>query len=121
MAGLLSKVALLCSVLGLVALFFVSTNITGNVTKIGEVTAEQDGMAVKVCGNVISKFTSKSGHTFMKVLDDSASISVVVFNTSAVKDSIVGVKVNQSVCITGLVEVYEGDVEILPKVIEKTA
>lgn len=109
------KISLLCSVFGLIGLWLVTTTFSESVT-ISSLNPDQTGSVVKVCGNIIYKVVSKAGHVFMKLSDDSGKIDIVVFNTSVERFEIP--KLNDYVCVTGRLELYEGRLEILPSKIQ---
>ena len=106
----LVKMSLLCAVMGLIAVSVVSLNVTGGVIGIGDITPEFEGRVVKVCGNITSKFTSQKGHVFFTLYDGEA-MDVVVFNNTAHK--VLAVDKGDSVCITGDVGIYKGELEVI--------
>ena len=106
----LLRVSLLCAVLGLIATGIVSAGITGSTVGIQDITPEDAGRLVKVCGEVGEKFTSRNGHVFF-TLTESEGIDVVVFNDTAHKAS--GLGNGDWVCIAGEVQVYRGKLEII--------
>ena len=117
----LTRLALLCSVTGLIGLFLVSSSITGAVTDIGNLTPDSIGVGVKVCGNITSRYVSKAGHLFLEVADRSGEIDVVVFKSTISRIagcSPLGLKKGDGVCVLGNIDVYEGELEILPRDIQ---
>ncbi|MFQ5647843.1 MAG: exodeoxyribonuclease VII large subunit [Candidatus Aenigmatarchaeota archaeon] len=120
--SLLTRVALACSIFGLAGLFFVSSSLTGAVVGIGGLTPESIGVGVKVCGNITDKHVSRAGHMFFQVADRSGAIDVVVFNSTV--DRIAssdprGLEVGNGVCVLGKLDIYKGELEILPRDIER--
>ncbi len=109
----LLQLSLLISVLGLITLFIVSRTIELPVAGIGKITPEDIGKNVRVCGQVVSKFVSKTQHIFLEVKDNTGSVDVVVFNNSVAKSSAQNLEKNQDVCITGTVDEFENKLEIL--------
>lgn len=114
----LSLVCLACSVAGLVGLFFFTAHVTGMVVNIGEIGYHQEGMSMKVCGELVKHYVSRSGHMFMELQDSTGTINIVVFRDEV--HNIVGMSpleltVGDSACMRGDVEVYKGQLEILPK------
>ena len=113
-SGLL-KLSLLCSLIGLVSMALVAGQITGTNTKIGDIEAGMKGMAVKVCGNLTEVHVSEAKHVFLGLADSSGSISVVVFNSTAMgmEPSPYKLGVGELVCVDGEVGVYRGEVEVI--------
>lgn len=114
---LLTKISLVCSVAGLIALGFVSASVTSNVVKIQTIMPDSIGLVVKVCGAVTQTYTSKGGHVFLDVEDDSGTINVVVFENMAKGLSIdpYELKLGDHVCVRGEVDMYRNELEIIPK------
>lgn len=109
---------LVCSVSGLLGLFFFTSHVTGMVVSVGEIGFDMEGVCVKVCGSVVKHYVSKDGHVFMDVKDSTGTIDVVVFEGEV--HNIMGIsplelKGGDSICARGEVEVYRGAVEILPR------
>ena len=105
---LLLKVSLIISVTGLGAMIFISYTININKTSIESITPNDVGRSVKACGQVEDKFTSKNLHTFFTLSEGSETIKVVVFNSTKIPPF-----AWEEVCITGRVELYEGELEII--------
>jgi len=116
----LTRVAVVCSVAGLVALFLLSNSTTSAIVPIGELTAENVGIVTRVCGNITNKYTSKQGHIFFHVTDRSGGIDVVVFNNSVgrVGANPHNLSTGNRVCILGRVDIYKNRIEMLPRDIE---
>lgn len=113
---LLRNISIICSLVGLALLFFLSKTIELKPTDISQITYEDIGKNVKVCGEVASKFVSKNNHVFLQVQDKNGIISIVIFNNTAKKlnlnlDS-------KKVCITGTVDEYKEKLEIIAKDIQ---
>lgn len=113
---ILKKLAIICSVAGLILLFFISSQISPPGLEIGEITIDDVGTTISACGLVESLRTSK-GHIFFELKDDSGSIKSVMFNKTAEK---IGdkIKPNEQVCVTGAVDEYpkgSGELEIIVK------
>jgi DNA/RNA endonuclease YhcR with UshA esterase domain len=107
----LSVVSLVCSVVGLVLLFFISASVTGAVTKAQDISSGDVGRLVTVCGELSSVHVSKSRHLFL-VVD---GLDVVVFN-GTIRDiglDVKGLKTGSRVCVQGTVQKYKGKLEII--------
>lgn len=108
----LLQLSLAISVLGLISLFVVSRIIELPTADIGKITPEDTGKNVRVCGQVTSKFVSKTQHTFLELRDNTGKIDITVFNTSSAKTSAQSLNKNQDVCITGAVDEYEKKLQV---------
>jgi len=120
---LLLKISIVCALIGLAVLFWVSRNLELATNKIGEITIEDLGKNVKVCGKIASKFESKTNHIFLRLQDDSGNIDVVIFNSTAENIKKLGtdpyqLKKYDNICVTGNVEEYNEKLEIITKKIE---
>lgn len=111
----LLQISIVCSLAGLVLLFFISRTIELPETNINTITIDDIGKNVKVCGTVSSKNVSKSQHVFLQVQDSSGSINVIAFNNMAEKLGAYDVKKNENICVTGLVDEYNSELEIIAK------
>ncbi len=109
---MLVKAAILVSILGIIALYFLTEGSIETV-KIENLN-HYLGQAVKVEGTVLSKFTSKDGHVFLKITDSSGELSVVAFknyNINGVNSLSKGDKVE----VRGMVKEYKEELEIIAK------
>lgn len=109
---LLVRVSLLMSLAGLAGLFLASAYLDIDRTPAGSLTPDDVGRGVRVCGQVENKFTSKAGHVFFDLADDSGEIGVVVFNSTKAA-------VGNEVCVTGRVDMYEGGLEVIAQEVER--
>lgn len=120
---LLFKISIGCALIGLAILFWVSINLELATNKIGEITIEDLGKNVKVCGKIASKFESETNHIFLRLQDYTGNIDVVIFNSTAEKMKRLGIDPYQlkkygSICVIGNVEEYKERLEIIAKKIE---
>lgn len=113
---LIRNVSIICSVVGLVVLFFISKNFQLSQTDIEKITYEDTGKVVRVCGEVSSKHASKTGHQFLKLKDSTGSVDIVIFNTTAKKFNLD----SDNICVTGTVDEYENKLEIIAKDVKVT-
>jgi len=109
------NISIVCSVAGLALLFFVSRSIELKQTDIIQISYDDIGKNVKICGEVVSKFVSKTGHVFFKLKGETDGIDVVIFNNTAKKFNS---NFDKEVCVTGTVDEYEGKLEIIAKNIQ---
>ena len=120
--ALLTRISLVCSVVGLIALGLISSSITSNTILIQTVTPDSIGLMVKLCGVITRAYTSKDGHVFLDLADESGTINVVVFESMVNGLSInpYELKEGDNVCVRGEVDMYRNELEIVPKDITKT-
>jgi len=116
----LKKFSLVISVAGLVLLYLVSTQLSSQRTDIRDVTIEDLGAGVKVCGKIDSKRVSNN-HIFFTLKDDTGSIRFIIFNTTAINLRESGVdaynfSAGTEICANGVVNEYpkgSGQLEII--------
>ena len=108
------NISIICSVVGLAFLFFLSKTIELKQTNINQISPEDEGKNVKICGNVSSKSISKTNHVFLRLRDDSGSIGIVIFNNTAKKVDL-NFDRNDNICVVGSVDEYENKLEIIAK------
>jgi exonuclease VII large subunit len=116
--NLIRNISIVCSVVGLVILFFLSRVIQLNQTNINKISYEDVGKNVKICGELISKYSSKTGHQFLKIKDSTGSITAVIFNTTAKKFDLNSI--DKKICVIGSVDEYENKLEIIAKNVQVT-
>lgn len=116
---LLRNIAIACSILGLAFLFFISKHIEIRPTSISQLNYDEIGNNVKVCGEIASKRVSKNNHIFLKLKDSTGSIDTVIFNNTVEKIGF-GFERNDTICVIGTMEEYNGRPEIIVKNIQVT-
>lgn len=112
--------SVVCAVAGLVTLLVFSITMEIKPVDIAEITPDDLGETLKICGGITSKYVSKNNHIFMDVSDGSGSINVVVFNDTALKMKGLNIdpyslKEQDTICITGKVDIYKNELEIIPR------
>ncbi len=108
-------VSLASSIGGLILLYYISQVIELPQTSISQITVDDIGKNVKVCGEITSKSVSKTQHVFLKLKDATDSIDVVAFNNSAEKLDAYDVEKNDNVCAIGQVDEYQDKLELILK------
>lgn len=115
------RLALACSVLGIILLFLFSSwaEQSSAPVNINELSLDNVGSGVKVCGNPTSQRTSK-GHLFFSLDDGTGGINIVVFNTTAgrMNISLAALETASPVCALGQLEEYppgSGGLELVAK------
>jgi len=100
------RLSLICSVLGLIMLYFV-VSLELSVIPISEITKDSIGNKILVQGTVVSKYVSEKGHTFFNIDDGTGSIDVVMFNM------LENMEEGRKVSVKGKVDEYKGKLEII--------
>jgi len=104
----LLKIALSCSVVGLVVLFFISDNISVDTVDIGKIEDEEIGKIVKITGLVI-RVNNMEKVMFIQVGQETVEkVDVVLF-----KDYDFDLSEGSYVEIIGEIEEYKGKKEII--------
>ncbi|MFH1364027.1 MAG: OB-fold nucleic acid binding domain-containing protein [Candidatus Aenigmatarchaeota archaeon] len=117
--SLIKKTALLCAIIGLLFLYYISS-FTPEITQISEISIEDVGRSMKICGQIEESYTSNN-HIFFTLNDGTNNIKVVVFNTTALRlnetgNNIYGFMPGDAICIPGVVDEYpknSGEVELI--------
>ena len=74
---------------------------------IGNLTPDDVGRGVTLCGNVSEVFTSRNGHLFFTITDETGSLRGVVFNSSRV------IVESGEECVIGRVDMYRNELEVI--------
>jgi RecJ-like exonuclease len=109
------KISILVSIVGVVSLFLISAIFTEEVTDISELKI---GQMERISGMVTSVYVSRDSHVFLNVADKTGEISVVAFKNSNI-DEAYDLEVGEEISVSGRVEEYKGDLEIIAKEISK--
>ena len=102
--------ALIFSIIGLVSLFLISRKIEITDTTIEKITKEQIGDSVKITGKV-TDIVEKSGFTLF-TLSQNKQIKVVAYSN-------VSADIGDMIEVTGRIEEYEGETELVADKIAK--
>lgn len=110
-----TKLSLLCSLAGMALLYVGAIQMRPGLTPISKIDMDFVGLKTKVSGRVIDLSRHSKGHVFLKVKDGSGGvISVPIFASMSSKlDE--EVKLLDNIRITGEVENYQGELELLPE------
>ncbi len=111
----LTKLSLFCSIAGIVVLYAGTIQARPGLTPIASIDENMIGMNTMISGQVIDLHESYNGHLFVRVKDSSGgAITVPVFSSvrESLKDNI---ELLDNVRITGEVELYNNELELLPR------
>jgi DNA/RNA endonuclease YhcR with UshA esterase domain len=111
--------ALICSIIGLALLFWISNEIQAT-SDINTITIDDIGKGFKVCGTINSRRVSNN-HIFLEIEDKTGTIRFVMFNTTALKLNETGVSPYEltegtEICAPGVAEEYPkgtGELELV--------
>jgi len=110
----LNRLALICGVLGVLAIFAFSVLTEPSELAIGKIGERELGSRVSVQGTV--SWRHESNGTLLFSLDDGNSIKAVKFNAGA--EDREKVRMDNFLKITGTVQRYRGELEIITEGIE---
>ncbi len=100
------RLALICSLAGIIALFFISENIEINEKNIDEINKDNVGEDVRIKG-IVSKSTDKGKIILLDIIQPE-TITIVLF-----KDHDFNISTGTKVEITGEIDEFNGKIEIV--------
>ena len=109
---ILLKISLMVSIIGLFILYIISSKISLDFIKIGEIDDELIDKEVKVKG-LIKSYQNSPSVMKLKVEDSSGSIYVTAF-----KDENIKFKTKMNIEVIGTVQKYKSELEIIAKTIQ---
>lgn len=112
-------ISIICSLAGLASLYFISQIIELPQTDMNKITYDDIGKNVKVCGEITSKFISKTKHVFLQLKDDTGRIDIVIFNKTAEKLNAYKLNKQDKICVVGSVDEYQDKLEIITREIKE--
>ncbi|MGC8816381.1 MAG: OB-fold nucleic acid binding domain-containing protein [Candidatus Hadarchaeum sp.] len=115
MARNMAKLSLICSLVGLAAIYAAAISNRPRITPIASLNESFIGLRVSVSGQVIDYREHEAGHLFLKVKDKSGSlVNVPIFSrTRAQLEDLI--ELLDNVEITGEVALYQGEFEVIPE------
>lgn len=100
------RLALICSLVGIIALFFISENMEIKEKNINEINKDNIGEDIKIKG-IVSKSTDKGKIILLDIVQPE-TVTVVLF-----KDSDFNISTGTKVEITGEIDEFNGQLEII--------
>ena len=116
----LALISLITSVVGLILIYIAAINIKPVEIKISQINPDLIGRTVSTQGTIKQKNLHTDGHMFLTISDGKSNIQVPIFS-SLMKDlksvnlTEEDFEVNKIISVTGLVDEYRGDLQILPR------
>ena len=116
----LTLICFLTSVVGLILIYIAAINLKPIEIKISQITPEFIGRSVSIQGIITQKNIHSEGHVFLMISDDEFDIQVPIFSSlmnDLKKENITEseFKINEAISVTGLVDEYRGQLQILPR------
>ena len=108
----LTKLCFLLSIIGLAIIYIMESASSADTTAIGSITKDNARESVKVCGIISKMYVSNKENIFFS-LNDSSSISVVVFRDKAELFDAGSMKNGMRACVDGTVQIYNDKLEII--------
>lgn len=112
--------SLVCSLIGLILIYFAAINLQPKEISISEITPELIGRTVTTHGFIVYKKVHPEGHVFLTISDNKTKIQVPLFagymksleeRNLTEKDF----KVGRELTVSGLVDEYRGSLQIIPR------
>jgi len=116
----LTLICFLTSVVGLILIYIAAINLKPIEIKISQITPEFIGRSVSIQGIITQKNIHSEGHVFLMISDDESDIQVPIFSSlmnDLKKENITesDFKINEAISVTGLIDEYRGQLQILPR------
>jgi len=112
---LILKISITMSIIGIIGLY-IFTSVSLNVVDVREIS-NFIGERVTVEGTVDKYYVSKDGHVFFDLHDFSGLVKVVAFRNSNIEQAY-KIEDGKEITVTGKVQEYKNDLEIIASVIE---
>ncbi|WP_456475177.1 exodeoxyribonuclease VII large subunit [Candidatus Pyrohabitans sp.] len=109
------SLSLAASTLGLLLLFFAASISEPRELDIGELSGDYLGAQVKIEGEVMKLRYHEAGHIFLRVSDGTGEVAVPLFKGVAEKVDRSCLKKGAKIVLTGRVEEYRGELEVIPR------
>jgi len=113
-------ISFLTSVIGLILIYIAALNIQPVEIEITQINSDLIGRTVSTRGIITQKKLHSDGHMFLVISDDESDIQVPIFSSlmnNLKKENITesDFKINEIISVTGLVDEYRGQLQILPR------
>ena len=116
----LMRISLIGSIVSLIALYILSLQIHYTAHAISDINEGMLGRTVNVSGTITDIRAHKNGHLFLTIRDDTGTIKVVLWETLVDSLKYSGMNISEisrgrRIRIIGDVDIYKGQLEIIPK------
>ncbi len=114
----LTRISILGSVISLIAIYIFVSSVNPVSVNIGDITRDYAGKIVNVTG-MVKNPNMKNGNAFFTLVDGTGEIRVVIWKSVMQELEMKGVdqtalKENMTISIEGAIDVYQGQLEIVP-------
>lgn len=103
------------SVVGLLLIYIAAANVEPEVMELDEITGELVGRTVTTEGLIKSTRTHENGHLFLTIADGGKVLQVPIFSSVMQHLDERSFKSNLKMRVTGLVDEYRGQVQVVPR------
>jgi DNA/RNA endonuclease YhcR with UshA esterase domain len=108
------------SIVGLILIYIAAINVKPVEIKINQINSDLIGRSVSTQGMITQKKLHSEGHLFLMISDGESEIQVPIFSSlmkDLMKENIAesDFKINRTISVTGLVDEYRGQLQILPR------
>jgi DNA/RNA endonuclease YhcR with UshA esterase domain len=113
----LKIVCLLSSLLGLTLIYYAAVNMQPREVSISDINTELVGMSATTRGNITKVRFHQEGHVFLTISDGKNQIQVPLFASFLLASGLdIGkLKVGNSILVSGAVDVYKNQLQIVPR------
>lgn len=112
MADILTKLSIICTVIGIALLIVVSDKVGAPTSKVSSLTTKDINKAVTIKGTVKSITTKGSALTMLDIQEKESSIKVVLFGQSF-GQSKNNIKKGDFIEIVGRISIYKDELQII--------
>ena len=111
----MTKLSLLCSLTGLAAIYATAMQTRPMMTPIASLDNNFVGLKVTISGQVVNSYEHQDGHLFLKLRDDSEGVVSVPLFARLRAELGESIELLDVVQVTGEVELYRGELEVIPE------
>lgn len=108
------------SIIGLIVIYFATLFIEPAKIEISDITPELEGRKISVVGHITQKREHQDGHLFLTLSDGKSTIDVPLFSDMMTTLENFGIsakefKFGKKVSVGGVLEIYKGKLQIVPR------
>lgn len=110
----LMRISFMGSIIGLIAIYMIVSQMDYSSVKIGSITGEMIGETINITGAVRDVFVHEDGHIFVSLFDDTGEIKVIIWSDTA-KELSETIEKGKYVNFIGNVNLYKGELELIAR------
>lgn len=116
----INLISLLSSLVGLILIYYATTNIEPQQMSINDITADMEGRKVSIAGLLVDKRLHEDGHLFLTISDRTSNMQVPLFADFMKNLEQIGItdkdfRIKSKISVDGIVENYRGSLQIIPR------